>query len=96
MKKLFIILSIILIFGFNIAFAQQIEYSGFIKSVVDPDGIAILNDNIYKPGEVVEGTPYMLISIEYNYVVLKHTTTGDTIKVRFKLSGPPGPPPISS
>jgi hypothetical protein len=92
MKKLFTILIIILVFGLTSAFAQEMEYTGFVKSVVKPEGIAIINELIYEVGDIISGTSYMLVKIEYNFVVLKDTKDGSTLLVRFKYSGKPKVP----
>ncbi len=90
MKKLIAIITLILCLGFSTAFAQVFEYTGFLKMAFDTrDGFAIINETIYEPGDIIKGSSYMLIKIEHDFVTLKNTEDGKTIKVSFKDGNKP-------
>jgi len=90
MKKLMVMITMILCLGFSLVFAQDFEYTDFLKTVFDTrDGFAIINETVYEPGDVIKGSPYMLIKIEYDFVTLKNTVDGKTIKIGFKNGNRP-------
>ena len=88
MKKLLLVLLLVLSFGITSAFAQDFKYHGFMKSVTDMNGFAIINDVVYTPGDMVYNTEYKLIQIEYHYIILENTKTGESKKVNFFMGKP--------
>ena len=89
MKKLIAILTVILCLGFTSAFAQEFKYSGFVKTVIDMEGFAVINEDVYQPGEVIKGSTYKLIRIEYDYVLLEDINDHKQIKIGFYLGNRP-------
>ena len=85
MKKIIVMISLILLLSCSSAFSQDFEYTGFVKSVIFPGGYAVINENIYQPGEMIKDTSYKLIAIEYDYVVLENVKNKTQIKIGFKL-----------
>ena len=53
MKKLIVMVTLILCLGFSLAFAQELTYTGFMKTIIDPAGVAIINEDVYSPGQIV-------------------------------------------
>jgi hypothetical protein len=86
MKKIIVMISLFLCLSFSLVFAQDFEYTGFVKTVIDQDGYAIINDMTYQPGEMIKGTNYRLLQIEYDYVILQNVEDNSTIKIGFKNS----------
>lgn len=84
MKKVIFTAIMFLCLGFSLVFAQSFEYTGFVKTVIDPEGYAIINDMTYQPGEVIYGTDYKLVKIEYDFVVLENIKDKTIIRVGFK------------
>jgi len=84
MKKIIVIITLILSLSLSLAFAQNFEYTGFVKTIYDMEGYAEINKAIYQPGEIIKNTTYKLIKIEYNYVVLENVKNKTQIKIGFK------------
>ena len=89
MKKLIATMVLGLCLIFSSSYAQQLEYTGFLKTVLDMDGFAIINEKVYEPGDVIKDSVYKLITIERDYVLLEDVNTKERIKISFKLGNKP-------
>lgn len=84
MKKITMII-MFLCLSLSFAFAQNFEYTAFVKTVIEPEGYAEINKGVYRPGEIIYGSDYKLVKIEYDYVVLEHIEDKTQIRIGFKF-----------
>ncbi len=84
MKKIIVMITLFISVSLSLAFAQNFEYTGFVKTVYDMEGYAEINKHVYQPGEIIKDTTYKLIKIEYDYVVLENIKDKTQIKIGFK------------